>query len=429
VSRSLLVVDDDATIRGTLEDLFSGAGWAVASAASGAAALTAAAAHAPDVAVLDLRLPDTDGVTLLRALLEADPDLGVLLLSGHADVPTAVRAMREGAADVLEKPVDLEALLAAADRAAAHGRLSREVRLRRQQDRPTTAPAAVGPTLDHLIALAARHPDAPVLITGETGTGKGYVARLIHDRSPRAAAPFVAINAAALSPTFVESELFGHERGAFTDARQAKRGLLEIADTGTLFLDEVGELPLEVQPRLLTVLEDRRFRRLGGTTLLRSDARLIAATNVALPEAVARQRFRADLLYRLQVLELPLPPLREQPDRLAPLSEQFLPKGARLSTAAKRAIAAYAWPGNIRELKNTLWRAAILAGDHAIAPEHLGLSTGQPDQDDDLTLEYAEKRAIIKALKAHEGNKTLAAKSLGIARSTLAEKLNRYDLT
>jgi DNA-binding NtrC family response regulator len=429
VSRSILIVDDDATIRETLHDCFTGAGWTAADAATGREALALAADNAPDVAIVDLRLPDQDGRSLLRALLEADPDVGILILTGHADVPTAVGAMRDGAADVLEKPVDLTALLAAAERAATHGRLAREVRLRREQDRAESSSATVAPTLEHLIALAARNPDAPVLITGETGTGKGFVARAIHDRSARREAPFVEVNAASLSPTFVESELFGHERGAFTDAKQAKRGLLEIASEGTLFLDEVGELPLDVQPRLLKVLEERSFRRLGGTTALRSDARIIAATNRALADAVAARQFRADLFYRLQVLQIILPPLRDQRELLAPLSEQLLPRGATLSADARRAIATYPWPGNIRELKNTLWRAAIIAEGRPISASDLGISAAKDDMTGDLSIEYAERQAIIGALKHHNGNKTAAAKALGIARSTLAEKLAKFNIS
>jgi DNA-binding NtrC family response regulator len=430
VSRSLLIVDDDDTIRGVLSDLFSAIGWAVSAAATGADAIRIAEGNAPDVAIVDLRLPDMGGVELLRALRDVDPDVGVLILTGHADVQTAVRAMRDGAADVLEKPVDLETVSAAVDRAARHGQLAREVKMHRSRDNESHKIATITPSIDHLIALAARNPDAPVLITGETGTGKGFVARAIHDRSPRRSAPFVEINAASLSPSFVESELFGHERGAFTDAKQAKRGLLDLADQGTLFLDEVGELPLEVQPRLLKVIEERSYRRLGGTQTLVSHARLIAATNASLSDAVAERRFRADLFYRLQVLQIFLPPLREQPALLDGLIAQLLPRGATLSAAARRSIGQYEWPGNIRELKNVLWRASLMAEDRAIQPDDLFLSAqGRTVEPEDLSLEYAEKSAIIRALSAHNSNKTLAAKTLGIARSTLAEKLAKYQIS
>ncbi len=425
----MLVVDDDDTIREVLVDLFSGAGWAVGAAASGTEALRFAEQNAPDVAIVDLRLPDMGGVELLHALLAIDADVGVLILTGHADVQTAVRAMRDGASDVLEKPVDLESVQAAAERALKLGALAREVRMHRARQSSEHVKTTIGPSTEHLIALAARNPDAPVLITGETGTGKGFVARAIHDRSSRREAAFVEINAASLTPTFVESELFGHERGAFTDARQAKRGLLEIADHGTLFLDEVAELPLEVQPRLLKVIEERSFRRLGGTQTLRTDARIVAATHVALHDAVSTRQFRADLFYRLQVLQIFLPPLREQLDALDDLIAQLLPRGATLSSAARRAIGRYEWPGNIRELKNVLWRASIMAEGRAIQPGDLLLEAPeQASSENDLSLDSAEKKAIIRALTAHNGNKTLAARSLGIARSTLAEKLNKLGL-
>jgi two-component system response regulator HydG len=426
VSRSVLVVDDDDAIRETLVEFFVARGDSARGAASAAAAQAAVAAHAPDVVVLDLRLPDGDGIALAEALRRIDTELAVVLLTGHADVPTAVRAMRDGAADVLEKPVDLTALGTAVDRAAETGRLAREVRLLRAQGR--VAPGSDDPTVDRLVALAARHPDAPVLITGETGTGKGYIARRIHDASARSALPFVAINAASLSPTFFESELFGHERGAFTDARQAKRGLFEVAGRGTAFLDEIGELALEVQPKLLTAIEDRAFRRLGGTAELRVEARLICATNVALADAVEAKRFRADLYYRLQVLTIALPPLRERPHEIARLADALLPRGARLTAAARDALGAYAWPGNVRELKNTLWRAAILADGRAIDAPDLGLAPPGAGRGGPLTLVEAERRAIAAALAETGGNRTKAAALLGIARSTLTSRLKTLGL-
>jgi transcriptional regulator with PAS, ATPase and Fis domain len=285
------------------------------------------------------------------------------------------------------------------------------------------------------VALAARNPDAPVLLQGETGTGKGYIARQIHDRSTRANAPFVEINCASLTSTFFESELFGHERGAFTDARTAKRGLLEVAGSGTVFLDEVAEMPLEVQPKLLKVIEEHTFRRLGGTTSLRSSARLIVATNEPLAAAVEARRFRADLYYRLQVLTILLPPLRDRSEEIGLLARTLLPRGAVLRSDTEAALAAYSWPGNIRELRNTLWRASILAEGAVIAPEHLGLlaSTSQSAAEREdaaetgvVSLVEAEKRAVGAALRAADGNRTRAAELLGIARSTLLEKLKRY---
>jgi DNA-binding NtrC family response regulator len=426
---SVLVVDDDRTIRETLADYFSALGYTSRTAATATEGRRAAAEHAPDVVLVDLRLPDASGLTLLEALRADDPELGVIMLTGHADVPTAVAAMRQGALDFLEKPVDLEALGAAVARAAELVRLRREVsHLRARRGEESAAPDVGGavPSLERLIDLAAKNDDVPVLIVGETGTGKGFVARRIHDRSARAALPFVEVNGASLNATFLESELFGHERGAFTDAKQAKRGLLEVAGRGTLFLDEVGELATDVQPKLLKVLEERSFRRLGGTTELTSEARVLAATNQPLEQRMQEGRFRADLYYRLQVLTLILPPLRDRPGDLVALAHAFLPRNARLSAGALRAIERYRWPGNVRELKNTLWRAALLADGADIEPRHLSLpGPAGADPSVPVTLADAERAVIAAALEATGGNKVQAAQRLGIARSTLLEKLRR----
>lgn len=434
---SLLVVDDDDTVRDTLVEYFEALGHTARGAGTATRGRQLAAEHAPDVVLLDLRLPDASGTTLLEALRADDPELAVIVLTGHADVSTAVLAMKRGAVDLLEKPVDLGALLAAVERAAEHGRLKQEVAVLRARSRPADDDAlapTLAPTFSDLIELAAKNADAPVLLQGETGTGKGFVARQIHDRSVRNQSPFVEINCASLSTTFFESELFGHERGAFTDARQAKRGLLEVAGSGTVFLDEIAELGMEVQPRLLKVLEERTFRRLGGTTTLSSNARVVVATHQPLTDAVEARRFRADLYYRLQVLTLTLPPLRARPEEILPMAQAFLPKGARLTKAAEHALEQYRWPGNIRELKNTLWRAAILANGAVVDVVHLGLpgstepavATRAPATP--RTLEDAEREAIRVALQATSENRTKAAQVLGIARSTLLEKLRRYGL-
>ena len=430
---SILVVDDDATIRDTLAEFFDALGFRVRAAATASEARRLAAADAPDLALVDLRLPDADGLTLQHALLADDPGLGVVLLTGHADVATAVRAMRQGALDFLEKPVDLDSLEAAVRRALEISRLRREVGVLRAQREPSAASSAHPASVERLVDLAARNAEAPVLIVGETGTGKGFLAREIHDRSPQRDEPFVEINCASLSSTFFESELFGHEKGAFTDARQAKRGLLEVAGNGTVFLDEIGELPADVQPKLLKVLEDRTFRRLGGTAELRATCRIVVATNRPLSELVGTDRFRADLYYRLQVLTIELPPLREQPDRIRGLVATLLPRGATVTAAAFAVLEGYRWPGNVRELKNALWRAALLADGAPIEPAHLALGASTPPApgtaaDEPITLADAERAAIVRALRATGGNRVRAAQMLGIARSTLAEKLRRLAL-
>ncbi len=432
ISASLLVVDDDTTVRETLAEFFASVGFSVTTAANAAHARATVAQYLPDVVVMDLRLPDTDGMRLLNALRAEDPDGAIIVLTGHADVRTAVRAMQDGAFDLLEKPVDLDALLDAVQRGLETALLKREVTLLRTRERGGVTGSAAAPMLqpsfEKLIELAARNDDVPVLIFGETGTGKGYVARRIHDRSPRSAHPFVEINCASLSSTFFESEVFGHERGAFTDARQSKRGLVEVAANGSLFLDEIGELGLDVQPKLLKVIEEQRFRRLGGTAELRSTARVICATNQPMPSLVAEKRFRTDLLYRLQVLTITMPPLRERGHELPGLVAHLLPRGATLPAGAERAMAEYAWPGNIRELKNALWRASILSDGLPITERVLNLPSDQISGSQIVgkpvvSLADVERQAIDAALVATGGHRAKAAQLLGIARSTLHEKL------
>ena len=448
---SVLLVDDDETVRDTLGDFFRSLDWVVHLAATGTEGRRLAAEHSPDVALVDLRLPDGDGLRLVEALRADDAEMAILVLTGHADVATAVRAMRLGAADLLEKPVDLELLRAAVEQPAERVRERRElVHLRgRQAARDDVAGVWTLPGFERLVELAARNADVPVLLLGESGTGKTVVARQIHDRSPRAAAPFVAVNCASLAPALLESELFGHERGAFTDARAAKRGLLEIADGGTLLLDEIADLAPAAQPKLLTVIEDGVFRRVGGTTTRRADVRIVAATNTPLRGAVEEGRFRSDLFYRLQVLSIELPPLRERRDEILPLAKALLPRGARLAPSAHDALVAYDWPGNVRELKNILWRAAILADGEPITPVHLALPLASLPGSSRLAaarnaattpirgrvvagvtpLVEAERRAISDALRATGGNKRRAAALLGIARSTLLDKVRRLGLT
>jgi DNA-binding NtrC family response regulator len=444
---SLLVIDDDESIRDTLAEFFETFGYTTRTAGTSAQGRQMAAEHAPDVVLLDLRLPDADGLEALQALRADDPDLGVVLLSGFTDVRTAVRAMHLGASDVLEKPVDLELLARSVRRAAELGRIRRELDVLRakplkRNDSKVESPPGFDAAAVSMIELAVRNADAPVLIQGETGTGKSYVARQIHDRSARNRSPFVEVNCSSLSPTFFETELFGYERGAFTDAKNAKRGLFEVAGEGTVFLDEIADASMEVQPRLLKVIEEGTFRRLGGTTTLRSSARVIVASHQPLDEAVAARRFRADLFYRLQVLTVMLPPLRATPDRIEQLASTLMTKGASLSPEALIALEGYPWPGNIRELKNTLWRAAILADGKPIQPAHLGLpqlnalpdpqsppnsSTTAPQISSATpSLRTSERAAIAAALKSTGGNRSKAARQLGIARSTLLEKLKRY---
>ena len=430
---SVLIVDDDATVRETLAEYFESLGHTARSGGTASEGRNAFAEHAPDIALVDLRLPDAHGTELIKTLRADDPELAIIVLTGHTDVGTAVRAMRLGAADLLEKPVKLELLREAVERAAEGVRMRREL-LHLRARAAAGASGWAPPSVDRLIDLAARNADVPVLLLGESGSGKGLVARRIHDRSPRANGAFVAVNCASLTPALFETELFGHERGAFTDAKSAKRGLLEVAAGGTLLLDEIGDLASSAQPKLLTAIEDGVFRRVGGTAQLRSDARIIAATNAPLREAVAAGRFRSDLFYRLQVLTIELAPLRERRNEIASLAHTLLPRGATLSSAALEAMESYDWPGNVRELKNALWRAALLADGRPIAARDLGLfapggRTATKVTPSAVTLLDAEKQAVADALRATGGNRRRAAELLGIARSTLLEKIRRFGLS
>jgi len=388
-----------------------------------------------------------DGMEVLEHLRQRDA--AVILLTGNSDVPTAVRAMQLGAENFLTKPVDMAHL------AAATARVADKVRLRRVNE-ALLGQTAAGPGLDslgtssamqefaHQVALLAQSERTTVLLTGESGTGKGWVARMMHDRSPRAKAPFVEVNCAGLNATFLDSELFGHEKGAFTDAKDRKQGLFEIADRGTIFLDEIGDLAPELQPKLLKVLETKTFRRLGGTREITVDVRLVAATNRNLQSEVEGGRFREDLYYRLSVMPLQLPAVRDRSreDRLALITRlgsdlrAELPEApATFSSEVVERLLAYGWPGNVREMRNVLERAMILGrGQPAISVEHLpGEFRARPGVGDrrhtPLSLDDLERQHIERTLKHHGGNRTRAAQELGISRATLINKIKRYSIS
>ena len=447
--RSVLLIDDDTQVLAMLERAFKRAGYAVSTAARGEMGVAMYSRDAADLVILDLDLPDVAGLEVLERLRAIDEDAVVVMLTGNADLENAVEAMRAGAENFLSKPVDIDHLYATADRAFEKIELRRrasyllsrhEASTSRTDDSPLLR--MIGPRLG-LIAPT----DTTVLLLGETGTGKNWMARRIHDLSSRATGPFVEINCASLSSTFLASELFGHEKGAFTDARTMKRGLFEIADNGTLLLDEIGDLATDLQPKLLTALESRRFRRLGGTRDITSNVRLICATNRGLQQAVADKRFREDLYYRIAVMPLQLPPLREyeRADR-EQLAVELL-HDIRASTAsaaadfapdALRLMADYPWPGNIREMRNVIERALILAGtDRRITRLHLppdvvnahrGTAGSAPlDPTADLTLEAQERLHIARVLEQCGGNRSQAARLLGISRVGLYKKLRRFE--
>ncbi|WP_437520199.1 sigma-54 dependent transcriptional regulator [Sorangium sp. So ce726] len=454
----LLVVDDDDDVRHAISRALEKQASGMFMAATAREALAIATQATVDVVVLDLGLPDADGVAVLTALLGVDPSCRVVVLTGRDDARAAVGALRAGAADYLVKPFEREELLRAVARAGEESALRREVQQARQaiQDRGLVgASPAWTRVLDELHLLAERS-RASVLITGESGTGKELVARLLHASSPRSAGPFVTVNAACLPAQILESELFGHEAGAFTDARSSRQGLFELAHRGTLFLDEIGEFPLELQPKLLRVLEGHPFRRVGGQRELLTDVRVVSATNRDLQAMVAAGTFREDLYFRLGVFQLSLPPLRHRTGDVRRLVVHWIAAlgaemGLRATTIAPRAVAQlelYGWPGNVRELRNVIERALVLARGGVIDIEHLPPEIGAtapaplapsaadvaplppaavaPAADTTLSLEGAVRRHILAVYAAHSGNVTRTAGALGITRVCLRRHLRLY---
>ncbi len=443
----VLVVEDEAGVREAIEAVMAAAGHRVVAAADGAAALRQLEDQVVDAVVLDLGLPDVDGLELLNDLTALDDAPSVVVLTGRDDLPTVVEAMRRGADNFLVKPVDAATLRDTVARAIRQRRLVRHVDVYRQTVALKSEPGVIGEreligsseVMQRVRELAARvaPTDASVVLLGESGTGKGVVARLIHRHSHRAAGPFVDLSCAALPPTLVESELFGYEKGAFTDAKTRKPGLLEVAHSGTLFLDEVVELDLASQSKLLKVLEERSFRRVGGLREVEVDVRFIVATHADLRLAVEEGRFRGDLFYRLNVFRIEMPPLRERGDDVLELAYAFIaelnPRMRRhvkkISDAAAQCLLRFSWPGNVRELRNVIERAMILATGDTLTPAHLpdDIREGRLARQGGrvATLEEVEAAHIRRVLKECRGNVKLTAERLGISRSTLYQKLER----
>ncbi len=454
MSEPLLIIEDDETIRVTVARFLRRRGLAVVEAATLADARRQIRDGRFGLVLLDIHLPDGNGLDLIPALREATGDCLVIVVTAYPEVGTAVSALKAGAWDYINKPFDLEDLLELLARADETRRLRREVAWRRVQSDTCglTDPVGESPAFQAMMEVTRRIAAAgqvPVLIRGESGTGKDLVAQTVHCRSPRALGPWIAVNCSALPAGLVESELFGHEKGAFTDARQAKRGLLELADGGALFLDEIGDLPVDLQPKLLRVLETQRFRRVGGSREIQVDVRFVAATHRNLPEMVEAGTFREDLYYRLNVGTIEVPPLRARTGDILPLARHFLGRIAPrlgipapdLSSEVPPLLLVYPWPGNIRELRNVLERAAILGGREPIRAAHLpreiqpttaeaesgsGGSSPAPSSGADgrpATLAEVEAAHIRHVLALAGGNKTRAAEWLGIARLTLRSKL------
>jgi two-component system response regulator HydG len=442
---SVLLVDDDADVLRAVGDYFDKIGYEVSRATTAEEGLESFAQLRPDVVILDLHLPDLDGLDVLERLRSQGGS--VILLTGQGDIETAVRAMQLGAEHVLTKPVDLNHLAAATARVGEKIRLARQNAMLRAREHEHEGLESLGvsPAIRELgrqIELLAASERSTVLLTGESGTGKGWVARVLHHLSPRASGPFVEVNCGGLSATFLESELFGHEKGAFTDAKERRQGLFELADHGTIFLDEIGDLAPELQPKLLKVLETKSFRRLGGSREMTVDARLIAATNRDLVGEVRTGRFREDLYYRLSVMPLKLPAVRERSrdDRLALLTRLLADLGPQMpgcpsacSAEALDRLLSAPWPGNVREMRNVMERAMILArGAGQIGVEHLPAdlrkSGGGEKRHQPQALAEVERVHIEKTLKFHGGNRTRAAQELGISRATLINKIKVYGL-
>ena len=446
----ILIVDDEEPARQGLTALLARWGYDVDEAGDGQEALAKAAAGLPAVVLSDLVMPKMDGLELLRALKTDVPFASVILLTGQGSIDTAVTAMKEGAYDYLTKPVDVARLRLLIPKAAERGEALREVALlRRKLSQVWGMGRLVGTSAGmqevyRLIEVAAPT-TAPVLISGESGTGKELVARTLHDLSPRAKGPFVAVNCAAIPETLLESEIFGHEKGAFTGALERRPGCFELAHEGTIFLDEIAEMNPGTQAKFLRILQDGTVRRLGGRTEIKVDVRVLAATNKDPVKAIQEGSFREDLYYRLNVVSLALPPLRDRRDDIPALVEAFIEEfNARydkqirsLDESVLSGLIAHSWPGNVRELRNTLERAIIVCDGDIILPKHVPPSPSlraveSGDGPDSVSfrvgtsLEDAEKALILKTLAANGNNKTRAADVLGISLKTLHNKLKTY---
>jgi two-component system response regulator AtoC len=449
---NLLIVDDEEPLRVLLEsELSDSEEFTVDSAADGGQAINKIQAKVYDVVLLDIRMPRVSGIEVLKFVQEYSPTTQVIILTNYADVKTAIQTIKMGAYDFLPKPYDIEELFNTIHRAIERRQLFIDNKLMKSElSRKAGTSELIGqsPAFLRLVDSASRfaQSDSFVLIQGASGTGKELIANLIHRRSPRNNRPFVAVNCAALSDTLLESELFGHEKGAFTNAYTTKQGLVEVANGGSLFLDEVGDISLTIQPKLLRFLETGEFRRVGGTNLLTVDVRVLTATNKDLLEEVKAGRFREDLLYRLNVVTLRVPPLKERVEDIPVLAEFFLSRKSKASNTKKLTPAAlallksYDWPGNVRELEHALEGAMLLASGDSIEEADLAIHShpgerrsASPEREPSegqgaLSLEDLERVHIEKVLQLNGYSRTRTAEALGISKKTLYLKIKRYGL-
>jgi two-component system, NtrC family, response regulator AtoC len=449
----VLIVDDERLIRWSLQQTLEKTGYEVDTAEDAAAAHAALRDDSPDVVLLDLKLPDGDGIQILRKIRETSPNTQVVIMTAYADVGTAVEAMRLGAYDYLAKPMDFDNLTVTVRNALETRQLRQKVEfLREQHLHPFQFDRIVGTSraLSEVVAMARKVSASgatTVLIQGESGTGKDLLAKAVHYESARAEEPFMEITCTAMPETLLESELFGHERGAFTDAKTLKKGLLELAHGGTIFLDEIGDMAPALQAKLLRVLEERRFRRVGGTKDIVVDIRIVAATNKDLRAAVEQGQFRKDLYYRLQVVTITIPPLRQRREDISLLTRHFLEHFARdfkkrvprLSPEAERLLVRYDWPGNVRELRNVVERAMILAESDELAvgdlPQEIaseGIAARSTPRFElpatGVVLEDVEREFVRQALELTQGNQTRAARLLGLTRDELRYRAKKFEL-
>jgi two-component system response regulator AtoC len=446
VSATILVVEDESLLRWSIKEHLEQARHTVVEAGTAAEALEKAGSA--DLVLLDLKLPDGDGLAVLRRIKEQAPETLVILMTAYSTVENAVEAMKLGAYHYINKPFNLDEMALLVDKALETSHLRREVKaFKTTEGREARFDSVIGSSAamkaaKTLLARVASSPASTVLLTGETGTGKDLAAKAIHYNSDRATRPFVNITCSALPEQLLESELFGHERGAFTDARQQKRGLLETANGGTVFLDEIGEMTPGLQAKLLRFLEDRTFKRVGGLADIRVDVRVVAATNRNLEAEVKTGKFREDLFYRLQVMPIALPPLRERRGDVALLADFFIDrfngefrKHVRgLSPAAVAALEHYGWPGNVRELRNAIERAMLLTDREWLEPEDFTTltrsvaTTAFQLPQDGVNLEDVERQLLVQALERSAGNQTRAAQLLGIHRDQVRYRIEKFGL-
>jgi len=440
MTHRILIVDDDANVRASLSEALVEHGAVVEVADDGLTALALLERFDPEFALCDVRMSDIDGLSFLEMVRQRRPDVDVVLMTAFDDMETVASAMRGGAVDFLVKPIGLKQLLAVTDR------VFEDRQMRRRAARQSPAPVRPGnplvgrdPRMIEIYKLVgqAAATTANVLIRGESGTGKELVARAIHAHSSAAAEPFLAVNCAALPSTLLESELFGHVRGAFTGAHETRRGRFALAGHGTIFLDEIGDTTLDFQTKLLRVVQDREFQSVGSERLERTEARVIAATHQNLESMIGERRFREDLYYRLRVVEIVIPPLRDRLSDLPLLTEHLVARAAEslgmaapvLSPAALDRLLEHTWPGNVRELENCIKRAVVVASGSVIRPEHLSFTVPRGDDRTKLSsLDEVEREQVVRVLAAMDNHKGRAAEILGVSRPRLRRLIEKYGL-